>query len=144
MSTRQCRDSFLKLISDNLVGITVHNLRRDTQDDDSEFLMMNAVNVHYLNTRFGGPSQDSIQQVAIDVVNADDLTALDWAEQVAAILQSAGFTPKLDYSGSTPVPVGTNIYWTGKNIPAVINFRPITTDGSYARYHCLLSLKHIA
>jgi hypothetical protein len=138
---RNCRDTFLHFLADHsyLTGITVHNIRRDSNVPDAAFIQDNAVNVQFVNSDFGSLGHNSRQLVSIDVVHDDELTCLDWASKVASVLQTAGYTPKLDYSVTPPASLGTNIRWN----PDLVRFRPITTGDSYSRMTCLLSLNHI-
>lgn len=143
MSARQCRDTFLHFLADhpNLVGIPVHNLRQDPSNPDLELLQRNAINVEFLNTGFGSAGHDSKQQVEIDILNDDELTAVDWAQSLANALQTAGYTPLMDYTTPiTPVAVSpaSMIRWN----PDLVNFRRITADGHYFRFNCTMTMLH--
>src|SRR5690349_20942054 len=99
---RQCRDTFLRFLADNLTGITLHNVRFGTSNPADARYQVGAVNVKFLDT---DPNPHIGQTtVEICVMNDDELTALDWVKQVYDILSSAYYTPKMDYTNpNSPV-----------------------------------------
>ena len=131
---RQIRDTFLHLLADNLVGITVHNLRRDPNYPDSDNIKGNAVNVQFTNANYD--NRESTLVAHVDIVHESELTATDWMQSVWAILGNNLMAPLLDYSvtPTSPTDTGQNIYWTQP-----VKFRPIADD-FYFRYSCTLTL----
>jgi len=134
---RAVRDTFLHFLADNLTGVTVHPVRREIDRPDSDRLQMNAVNVQFLNIE--PRVHVASQMVSIDVINDNELTALDWVSKVWEILNKAFYTPKYDYTvPASPVATGDNIMWE----PDGVGFRKVTND-YYAHFSCFLELKHI-
>lgn len=135
---RELRDSFLHFLADNLSssGISVHPIRRDSNNPGTEKLQANCINVQFLNVE---PSvQVGNQLVAIDVIHEEELTALDWMETVWDLLSSTFYAPLYDYSDpANPAPLGTNIMW-GRNR---VRFKPMNSD-FYTRYRCEMSLEY--
>jgi hypothetical protein len=140
---RQCLETFLMLLSDNL-AIPVHHVREDKNLPGSNLLQMNCINVQIVAPSFGNAANISTLVVSLDVVNDDELTALDWLQQTTKMLQKGGYTPKMNYTFdaegniSLAVPVGTNIWWH----PNVIKFRPVKAEANYSRFTCLFPLNH--
>lgn len=133
---RQVRDSFLHFLADNLTGVPIHAVRRDLTNPSSDKLQGNALNVQFLNSTFG-VSQSS-QTVALDILNDNELTVVDWTEQLWRLLKASFYTPLLDYTDpQNPVPTGTNIMWDRNGV----RFNPLWDD-YYYRYACYLSLHY--
>lgn len=131
---RQTRDTFLHFIGDNIVGVPVHNVRRDTSVPESELIQLNAVNIKFLDV---SPDVIGTTLVDIAVCFTDELTALATVKKVYDLLQSAFYTPKKDYTiPASPVPTGTNIFW---RLP--LQFRRIYSD-TYADFRITLTLTH--
>lgn len=134
---RDCRDTFLHFLSDNLSGITVHPLRCDPNDPGADVLMMNAVNVQYLNVDL---ETVATQQVVIDIVNDDENTAIDWMTNIWQLLRSAFYTTLYSYTDpSLPVYQESNVFWDRN----AVKFRRIVNE-NYTHYSCVLPLKFTA
>lgn len=134
---RASHDTFLHLLADNLdPSIPVHAVRRDPSDPAADDLQMNAVNVNFMTMDFD--IHIGIIQVSIDVLNDDQLAAMDVTKAVWNILSAAFFTRKFDYSSGSPVAVqpATNLYWK-----TAIKFRPVK-NSYYYHYTCLLTIHH--
>lgn len=132
---RATTESFLQFLSDNLVGIPIHAVRKDTNQPDAEKLQVNALNVSFLNPTFDVHVSELI--AVLDVTNENELTALDWMESVWKLLTISAETPKLDYTNpASPVALGDLLYW-----PTKILFRPIHSP-FYTHYHCRMPIKH--
>lgn len=132
---RQARDTFLRFLSDNLPGIAVHNLRKDTNFPDTSVLQMNAVNVQFL-TDYPKVCVSTLT-ATVDVVSDNELPGIDMATSVFLLMTASGLTPILDYSDPTnpPVPLGSNLFWN----PESIKFRPVYGD-TYFRHSALITL----
>jgi len=116
------RDTFLHFLADNLAGITIHPIRFEKDVPDTSTLQVNAVNVNFLHPRLD--VHVSSQLVSIDILHESELTAVDWAEQLARLMQKAAKTPKLNYTVPlSPVATGTDIYWDTE-----VRFRPVVAD----------------
>jgi hypothetical protein len=135
-SLNSVRHTFLHFLADNLVGISVHPVRRDASDPSTEILKINAVNVQFL-----GLDLDiavSGQQAVIDVVNEDESTAVDWVSSVFALLSAAYYTPLLSYDDiQSPAPLGSNIMWDRHRV----RFKKIALSDNYSHFSCVLDLK---
>jgi hypothetical protein len=133
---RNTRDTFLRFLADNLTGVTVNAVRRDTSRPDGDKLVTNAVNVKFLNENFDVHVPELI--AVIDVIHEDELTAEDMVRQVWEVLSARFFTEKYSYSNpSSPVRVAGNVCWDRD----AIKFRPINSP-FYAHYTCRLPLYH--
>src|SRR6185437_1838991 len=133
---RNTRDTFLHFLSDNLVGIPVRGVWRSPNVPDGDLIQNNSVNVTFLDGTFS--THVSKQLCMIDVVNSDELTAIDWTDTLWALLSLRCFTPQLDNTiPSAPVPTGSNVMWPMSNI----RFTPIKDD-YYFRYSCRLALQN--
>jgi len=123
---RSLRDTFLHFLADNLTDVPVHNIRRDKNDPGAGTPQNNAVNVEFLDTQ---PStQIGRCVVCIDIINDNELDAVDWAESVFNVLGAAFMTPQLDYTDpANPVRTGTNLYWSREGV----KFIPIPSDFYY-------------
>jgi hypothetical protein len=133
-------DTFTHYIADNLkdasvVAIPVHQMRYDVNRPDAAAMQMNAVNIQIGNPVFDVSA--SSLDIHINVINDNELVALDWMEQLQRLLNAAACTPKLDYTvPASPVAVGGWIYWATK-----VTFRPITNSG-YSHFFCTVTLHH--
>ena len=135
---RATRDTFLHFLADNLSGITVHPIRKDTNRPDASKLAENAVNVQFLTQRHRVHIAEL--WVSIDVIHSEELTAVDWTQRVFDLLSSAFYTPKYDYTNpSSPQATGDNLYWQ----PEAVNFVPIDNDPHYMRFNCTMSLRTV-
>lgn len=139
MSTpfRDCRDTFLHFLYDNLAGIAVVAIREDPNDPSASVLKPNAINVQFLKL-----SADTVatQQVSIDIIHDTENTAVDWMESVWTLLRSAFYTPLYNYSTpSAPVAKHTNIMWDRDSV----KFIPVMSE-NFVRYKCVLPLKFYA
>ena len=125
---RACRDTFLHYLSDNLPSLTIHNLRVDKDDPKLNEIMLNAINVTFHNSDFGGPSDLSQQLVTVDVINDYELDAIDQAEQISQLLFKAAYAPLMDYSDpATPVQIGNErVFWN-----LAMKFRPVHADNFF-------------
>ena len=125
---RNCRDSFLHYLADNLPSFTVHNIRVDKTDPKLNQIMLNAINVTFHNTDIMGPSQLSQQLVTIDVINDYELKAIDQAEQIANLLFKNATSSLLDFTDPvTPVLIpGGQIFWN-----LVLNFKMVHSENFY-------------
>jgi len=96
-----------------------------------------AVNVKFLDVSPNWQIGSTLVEIA--VIANDELDALTWVQSVYALLSSAYYTPKLDYTNpANPVATGTNIYWD-----VDIKFRTVLTSNDfYYDYRCLLTLRH--
>lgn len=135
-SVRDARDTFLHVLADNLVGIKVHPLRKSAIKEEG-IPQVNAVNVCFHDFD-NSPNRESVVMVSIDIIYDDELTAGDIADQVARLLHTAAFTPKLNYSDpDNPVTTGTNISWDSK-----VAFISVETD-RYSHYSATVNLYHV-
>lgn len=134
---RQCRDTFLHFLADNLGAIPVHNVRRDLSNPGADRYQMNSVNVKFLDVSPSVHIAETLVEIA--VINDDELTALAWLKSVFDLLSSAYETPKMDYTvPASPVATGTMIYWDTN-----LKFRYIANSNDfYFDYRCMLSLCH--
>jgi hypothetical protein len=131
---REARDSFLKFLADNLVGIPLHPIRVEPNDPSSSALQVNALNVQFLDLSMG--VHMSTQQVVLDILHDSENTAVEWAADVWDLLSAAFYTPQLDYSNpSSPVSVGNNVMWEPN-----FRFRSVI-NGYYFHYSALLNLR---
>jgi hypothetical protein len=136
MSNRQLRDSFLQLLSTELAGITIHPIRRELNRPDAQKPQINAVNVEFtvLETSVQTPEQD----VSISVIHEDELTAVDWVNQLTDLLNKRSFTEKYDYTNpASPVRANGLISW-----PTRLRFRPVFNP-FYFNLNCRFSIRHI-
>lgn len=133
---RATRDTFLHFLYDNLGPIPVHPVRKDKDNPSLNKLADDSVNVQFLTQRHRVHIGELM--VSIDVIHSEELTAVDWTEQVYDLLSSAFYTPKYDYTNPTsPQGTGTNIYWD----PDSVNFIPIDNDPFRMHFNCTMSLK---
>jgi hypothetical protein len=127
------RDTFLHYLADNLPALTVKNLRRDVNNPDAIRVTTEALNVQFIedapNVHIGSIT------VLMDVISADELTAVDMMNSVWQLLSLAGYTPQLDYSTTPPTQLASNLFWN----PNTIKFRPVWDD-LYTRYSALLRI----
>jgi hypothetical protein len=124
---RSTRDTFLHFIADN--SITTHAVRFDAADPSSNVLQVGAVNVTFHDVVYE-TNCPTKQFVTLDILHASELSALDLEEQLVVLLTQAGYTPLLDYSGESPVPVSnTLIYWD----PTSIKFRTVAAADYFHR-----------
>jgi len=131
-SIRNCYDSFLHFLADNLQDIPVNPVRRQPARANADTLAMNALNVSVMAL-----DQDvhvSILQLSLDVVNDDELTAVDWVDQIWALLNAALMTPKESYKTGIPVYQGSNLFWNKS-----IKFLKVHSD-FYAHYTCKITI----
>lgn len=130
---RNCRDSFLMFLSDNLAGIPIHAVRRDSGNPNADLLQTGAINVKFLDPTFDNQVAD--QPVAIDVLHDDELTALDWTQQLWNLLSTRFFTEMYDYTNpASPVATGYVIFWNRR-----LRFRQLESP-YYSHFHIRMSL----
>ena len=129
---REARDSFLHFLADNLTGIEIHPRRFDPNDPSLTFLKEDAINVEFLGLSLGDVAS---QQVVLDIIHTDELTAVDWMQTVWSLFKAAFYTPLLDYSSGSPVSTGKLLYW-GRSV----SFRRVYED-NYCRYSCTMNLR---
>lgn len=134
---RQARDTFLQFLTDNLPGITVHNLRKDTNFISSANLQMNALNVQFLSDHPGVLT--SSLTVTVDAIADNELDAVDMATKAFVLLSQSGYTPILDFTDQSqpPVALGSNLFWDVEGI----KFRPVFGD-TYCRHSALMTLSY--
>lgn len=132
---RNSIDSFLMLLSNNLVGVTIHAMRYDKSKPELSVFQQNALNVSFLDMDFDtGPS--SIM-VSLDLIYDKDLDAVIAAQTVMALLNTAASTPKLDYTvPASPVPGKGWVFWSTN-----VKFRQIVAD-DYAHFSASITLRH--
>jgi hypothetical protein len=132
---RNARDTFLRYLADNLPSLTIHPVRFDKNFPGGELLQGNAVNVEFTNSEFTVIENEQI--VHIDICHENELTALDWARQVAELLLTAAYVKKLDYSSGTGVNANDGwISWEPH-----VRFRAVS-DLTYFRFSATLRLTH--
>jgi len=136
---RSLRDTFVKFLNDQLTGlVTVHVITRDPFKVSGSSLRLNALNVKFLGVGISPliPSQD----VVLDIIHSNELSALALVEVVGDLLTRRYYTPLFDYTNPiVPVAVGnSNVYW-GRVVP----FRSIYND-LYSQFSCSLVLKEQA
>lgn len=131
---RQVRDSFLHLLADNLPAYTIWNIRRDVNNPEQERVHEEAVNVQFIDDNPSVHIGNMV--VALDVVSADELTAVDMMQAVWTLLSSSAYTPLLDYSTTPATPQGSNLFWNQNNI----RFRPVW-DQLYCRFTSTVTLR---
>lgn len=132
---RNTIDTFLVFLATNLVGVTVHALRYDKSKPELAVFQQNSLNVNFLDMDFDtGPSSIT---VSLDLIYDKELDAVDAAQKVMTLLNSAASTPKFDYTvPASPVAVNGWIFWSTK-----VKFRQITAD-DYSHFSSTLSLNH--
>jgi hypothetical protein len=124
---RNTRDTFLHFVYDN--GITTHAVRFEQDKPQNNILQVKAVNVTFHDATYS-TKEPSSHFVTLDILHSSELDALDLEEQLVVLLQKAGYTPLLDYSGPSPVPVGnTKVYWD----PTSIKFRTVAAADYFHR-----------
>lgn len=131
---RATRETLLQFLADNLPGIVVNPIRRDTTRPSGDVLMSNAINVKFVDADFDVQLAD--QFVVFDVINDDELACLDVCTQLWKLMTLRSYTPKFDYSSGTPVATGDVIYWD-----TAIKFRPVHNP-LYFQYHATIKIKH--
>ena len=133
---RATRDTFLHFIADNLTQYTVWAVRKSSTDPSRGKLKENAINVQFLTSR--PHVHIASQLVSIDVIHAEELTAVDMTQAVWELLSSAFYTPKYDYTNpAAPTLTGQNIYWEKDSVI----FRPIDNDPHFMRFNCTMELR---
>lgn len=132
---RNTTDTFLKFLSNNLVGVTVHAMRFDRRKPESSVFQQNALNVNFLDMDFDtGPSSIT---ASLDLVYDKELDGVDAAQKVMTLLNSAASTPKLDYTvPASPVPINGWVFWSTN-----VKFRQIVAD-NYSHFSATISLRH--
>lgn len=138
---RNVRDTWLHFLSDNLPGVVIWNVRRDTNvvmgtvSASQAQLKINAVNVCFV----GDNLRTHISSVvaSIDIAYDDELKAVEVVSKLYTILQAAAYTPLLDYSSDTPVSTGGMLIWN----PNAVNFKPVADELAYRRT-CNLTLQY--
>jgi hypothetical protein len=125
---RAARDTFLRYLADNLPSLTIHNIRVDKDDPQLNEIKLNAVNVAFHNADFAGPSELSQTLVTVDIINDDELIAIDQAEQVSQLLFKAAFAPLMDYTvPGSPVQIGNErLFWS-----LSLRFRPVHAENFF-------------
>ena len=125
---RAARDTFLRYLADNLPQLTIHNIRVDKDDPKLNEIMLNAVNVTFHNSDFVGPSELSQTLVTVDVINDDELVAIDQAEQISQLLFTAAFAPLMDYTvPASPVQIGNErLFWD-----LSLRFKPVHAENFF-------------
>lgn len=132
---RNTRDSFLIFLNNELTGITIHSIRRQPDDPQSDKLLLNALNIEFLNLSFARHVNE--QLVSLSVINEIELDALDVCEQIFNLLSKQFMIPQYDYTvPSTPVAVDGNILWE----PTAIHFRKISSP-LYSHFNLTFELK---
>jgi len=139
---RNVRDSFVHFVADNIAQfsngqtIPVVALFRSVANPDGEKFKTNSVNISFVGESLSPTVNTTI--VELDVIQSDELTAVDWANSLWQLLSATFYTALKDYSQnpSAPVAQGTNIFW---NVNSV-GFKPIHDD-YYFRYNCRLVLQ---
>lgn len=133
---RRPRDTFLKLVADNIGdGITVHPVRRDPDNRTTSNMQMNAINIGFGRVDLG-VLLSSIA-IKIDVIADSELAAMDMTQQLWLLLSAQMYTPLLDYTDpANPVDTGTTLMWRR------VRFVPVESDAYYqysatitAQYH---------
>lgn len=118
------RATFLHYLADNLVSLTIWNLRFDKANPKYNVPQTNAVNVTFHGASLSGPSTPEDQAVTVDVMYDTEAAAVEAAALVSNLLFTAAFTPVLDYTSGTGVPVGNKlVYWDLQ-----IKFKPVHSD----------------
>lgn len=127
-NVRACRDTFLHYLADNLPTLKIHNLRVDKSDPKLNEIMLNAVNVSFHNSDFSGPSQLSETILTIDVINDNELIALDQAEQISQLLFKAAYAPLMDYTvPASPVQISNErLFWN-----LALRFKPVHAENFF-------------
>lgn len=132
---RNVRDSFLVFLNANLPGLVINPIRRDITNPNADLLETNAVNIKFLSPTYDNEIAD--QPVSIDVLNDNELVALDWATQVWNLLSTRFYTPIYDYTvPASPVNTGYVVFWGQK-----MKFTDVQSP-FYSHLHCRLSLNH--
>jgi hypothetical protein len=132
---RNARDTFLRFLADNLPSLTVNAIRRDMNDPNSDTLQNNAINIKFLSPTYD--NQIAEQPVSIDILNDNELTALDWATQVWNLMSTRFYTPIYDYTTvATPVNTGYVLFWNRK-----MRFSEIQAP-YYSHLNCTITLNH--
>jgi hypothetical protein len=122
-------------LSDNLVGVSVHALRYDKNKPELSVFQQNALNVSFLDMDFD--TQPSSIMASLDLIFDKELDAVDAAQTVMTLLNSAATTPKLDYTNpASPVPVNGWIYWSTN-----VRFRHVVAD-DYSHFNATITLNH--
>lgn len=128
-------DTFLHFIADNL-PYTIHPIRHDSEDPSSSDLQLDAINIEFLDYR--PQLGSSTLRVVLDVMYNDERTAVAVVETIYDLLSAAYYTELKDYAvPSSPVEVGSNVFWDRNNV----SFSRISND-NYTHYSCILTLRH--
>lgn len=136
---RSLRDTFVDFLDDQLTGlVVVHVITRDPNKVASSSLRMDALNVKFLGVGIS-PLLPS-QEVVLDIIHSNELSALALVEIVGDLLSRTYFTPRYDYTNpSAPLAIPqSNVYWS-----KVLPFRSIYND-LYSQFSCSLVLKEQA
>jgi len=125
------------LFIDNIVGVPVHNVRRDLNNPSAALYQVNALNIKFLETMPGANIGNTTVELA--VINEDELTALAWVKKVYDILNAAYVLKKMSYTNpAAPVPVGQSQVWWGYDLM----FKSVYSE-SYYDYRCQMTLYHL-
>jgi hypothetical protein len=132
---RHVQDSFLYYLHTNLPSLVVNPVREQTNNPESGYLKLNAINVTYHDIR--PEIGNSSVQVVIDVLNDNSDDTLAAIQQVYNLLKPC-ITPISNYTvPSAPILTGNNIFWDRTKI----RFSRIVSD-NYCHYSCVLSLRY--
>jgi hypothetical protein len=133
---RNCRNSFLTLLKDELTGLVVHPLRDDPDYPEFSLLKTDAINVSFISAGYD-PHINELT-VSIDVVYERELQGVDAEQAVFMLLSKRFFTEKFSYANpSAPVATGGNIYWDRDTI----RFNRVPEVGIY-HSNATFDLKH--
>lgn len=132
---RAVRDTFFQYIADNQ-QYPAWYLRKDPNNPKHSQLKEGAVNIQFIAD---DPAVSEAKvNVSIDVVNADELTAIDMMKAVWNVLAANAMAPLKDYTNpNAPAALQGNVFWK----PDSIRFRPVATD-TYFRYNSQLTLSY--
>lgn len=139
---QNCRDTFIRYLSDNLPNVNLHAVRQDKDNPANSLVQMNSLNVQFLSSAFSNGTAK--QLVSLDVTADNERDAVNTAQVLSDLLRTNASIPKMHYAAGinglvSATPTGSFIYWN----PNAVNFKTIVTDGNYYRFNLILPLQHL-
>jgi hypothetical protein len=133
-------DSFLQYLDENLDGVPVHWLRIDPNDENSDAMQMDALNVRFLGFWQDGTTEDCL--VSLDLLSTNERTALGWLAEVRDLLVAVQFAPEWDYVSNplNPQQTSRGISWDGNKI-RFLSVR-VPRGQRYVHYNCTFPVTH--
>lgn len=128
-------NTFLKYIAENC-AVSVHPVRKDPGNPDSEVLQLNSVNISFLDYM---PNQGNGQtRFVLDLCYESENAAIAAMTSVLAALL-AYQTQVVDYTVPTsPVSIQSYLYWDRTSVRFMRVLNP-----NYVHYSCTLTVQHV-